>query len=72
MKVLLQNTNTGLFFRQPAGWTDDCNAAREFPNSLSAITFCNANGLADVQVLLKFKQTRFDVSLPVLNKNLQA
>lgn len=69
MKVLLQNNKTGLFFRHPGGWTDDTDVARQFPNSLSAITFCNANELRDVHILLKFKEPRYDVSLPVLNKN---
>jgi hypothetical protein len=69
MKVLLQHINTGLFFKQIGDWTDDCNVAREFPNSLNAINFCNANGLRDVHVLLKFQQPRYDVSLPVLNRN---
>ena len=68
MKVLLQNIKTGLFFKETGVWTDDCTEAREFPNSLSAINFCNANGLKEVQVLLKFKQPRYDVSLPVLSK----
>jgi hypothetical protein len=68
MKVLLQNLNTKLFFKRPGGWTDDLEKARDFPNSLNAINFCNANGLRDVQVLLKFNQPRYDVALPVLNR----
>jgi hypothetical protein len=67
MKVLLQNLNTKLFFRKPSGWTEDIEKARDFPNSLNAINFCNLNGLKDVQVLLKFKQQRYDVALPVLH-----
>jgi len=68
MKVLLQNLNTKLFFRQPAGWTEDIEKARDFPNSLNAINFCNTNGLKNVQVLLKFNQQRYDVALPVLSR----
>jgi hypothetical protein len=66
MKVLLQNMTTKLFFRQ-GGWTEDVEKARDFPNSLNAINYCNANGLKNVQVLLKFKQPRYDVALPVVH-----
>jgi len=68
MKVLLQNLNTKLFFKQPGGWTEDTEKARDFPNSLNAINFCNANELRDVQVILKFKQQRYDVALPVIRR----
>jgi len=66
MKVLLQNLKTKLFFKEIGIWTADIEKARDFPNSLNAINFCNANGLKDVQVLLKFKQERYDVALPLL------
>lgn len=68
MKVLLQNLTTKLFFRQPGSWTDDAEKARDFPNSLNAINYCSANGLKGVRVLLKFKQERYDVALPVLER----
>lgn len=64
--MLLQNLTTRLYFRQIGSWTDDVEKARDFPNSLNAINFCNANGLKNVRVLLKFKQGRYDVALPVL------
>ena len=67
VKVLLQNLKTKLFFKEPGNWTADVEIARDFPNSLNAINFCNANGLKEVQVLLKFKQERYDVALPLLH-----
>ena len=68
MKVLLQNVTTKLYFRQLGSWTDDVEKARDFPNSLNAINFCNSNGLKEVRVLLKFKQSRYDVALPVIER----
>jgi hypothetical protein len=68
MKVLLQNVTTHLYFRQLGSWTDDVEKARDFPNSLNAINFCNSNGLKEVRVLLKFKQSRYDVVLPVIER----
>lgn len=68
MKVLLQSVKNGLYFTPGGGWSDESEAAQEFPNSLSAIHFCNANHLKEVQVLLKFKQPRYDIKLPVLRK----
>ena len=66
MKVLLQDLKTKLYFRQLGSWTEDVEKARNFPNSLNAINFCNAHGLKEVRVLLKFKQERYDVALPIL------
>jgi hypothetical protein len=68
MKVLLQNIETKLFLKGPNSWTADVEKARDFPNSLNALNHCNANGLKNVQVLLKFKQERYDVALPVLER----
>jgi hypothetical protein len=68
VKVLLQNLTTKLYFRQAGDWTGDVEKARDFPNSLNAINYCNANSLKDVRVLLKFKQDRYDVALPVLER----
>lgn len=69
MRVILQNVKTGRYLRHLNEWTDDDATAREFPDSLSAINYCSANGLSDVHVLLKFKQAHYDISLPVQKKD---
>jgi hypothetical protein len=69
MRVLLQNVKSGLYFTPGGSWSDKAEDAQEFPNSLGAIHFCNANNLKEVQVLLKFKQHRYDIVLPVLRKS---
>ena len=66
MKVLLQNVTTGLFLKGLEDWTEDSTKARQFPNSLSALSFCNLNDIKDVQVLLRFNQPRYDVKLSLV------
>jgi len=53
MKILLQKTETGLFFKEAGCWTQDSTGACEFANSLNALNFCYAHGLENVQLLLR-------------------
>jgi len=65
MKVLVQNPLTLSYMQKPEGWTGNPEQASAFPDTRSAIQFCREHDLADMQVVLKFPDERFDVQLPV-------
>ena len=46
-------------------WTRNPEQASAFLDSQSAIAFCRQHGLAEMQVVLKFPDDRYDVQLPV-------
>ena len=66
MKVLLQDLDTRLYFRGLSGWTSDANEALDFGNTSRAIEFWRDNDLLNVQIILKYKDARYDVVLDVL------
>jgi hypothetical protein len=65
MKVLVQNPLTLSYLQKPEGWTRNPEQATAFPDTRSAVQFCREHDLADMQVVLKFPDERFDVQLPV-------
>jgi hypothetical protein len=66
MRILLQQKETGLYFRDIGSWTRDAGDAMDFLSSTSAIDFCVLNKIAGVQLVLKFEEQRYDIVLPVL------
>ena len=48
------------------GWTGDTNEALDFQNTSRAIEFWRDNDLLNVQIVLKYAQTKHDVVLDVL------
>ena len=66
MRILLQQKDTGLYFKDIGSWTHDKFDAMDFLSSTAAIDFCVANNIPDVQMVLKFEEQRFDIVLPVL------
>jgi hypothetical protein len=64
MKVLLQNKLTGSFLKELNSWTDDPNEALQFKTSSSALNFSLRHCLSDIQIVLKFKNPRYDILLP--------
>ena len=65
MKILLQQKETGLYFRDIDSWDSDPSEAMDFLSSTSAIDFCVANRISSVQLVLKFDEQRYDIVLPV-------
>jgi len=65
MKVLVQNPLTLSYFSNVGRWTSDPEKAFAFKDSRSAIQFCLNHDLADMQVVLKGPEERFDVQVPV-------
>jgi hypothetical protein len=66
MKILLQQKDSGLYFRDIGTWDPDPSLAMDFLSSTSAIDFCVANKVNGVQLVLKFEEQRYDIVLPVL------
>jgi hypothetical protein len=66
MRILLQRKESGLYFCDIDLWDPDPAEAMDFLSSTSAIDFCVANKISDVQLVLKFEEQRYDIVLPVL------
>lgn len=66
MRILLQQKETGLYFKDIDAWDSDPREAMDFLSSTSAIDFCVANKISDVHLVLKFDEQRYDIVLPVL------
>jgi hypothetical protein len=67
MRILLQQKESGLYFKDVGSWTHASVEAMDFVSSTAAIDFCAANKLADVQLVLKFDEEKCDIVMPVLN-----
>jgi hypothetical protein len=65
MRILLQQTETGLYFKDVGIWTSHADTAMDFLTSTAAIDFCVANKLKGVQLVLKFEEHRYNIVLPV-------
>jgi len=64
MRILLQQKDSGLYFRDVDSWTGDVSEAMDFVNSTAAIEFCATNQLEAVQVVLKFEDEKYEIVLP--------
>jgi hypothetical protein len=66
MRILLQQIQTGCFFSQSGVWSPGSAEATDFLSSSVAIEYCIANGLSDVQLVLKFPEQRYEIVIPLL------
>jgi hypothetical protein len=66
MRILLQQKDTGLYFKDVDSWTRANLEAMDFVSSTAAIDFCTVNKLSEVQVVLKFDEQKYDIVLPVM------
>jgi hypothetical protein len=66
MRILLQQKETGLYFKDIESWTRNGAEAMDFLSSTAAIDFCVTNKLKGVQIVLKFEEQRYDIVLPVV------
>lgn len=69
MRILIQQKNGGLYFKDVGEWTRDPAEAMDFLSSTSAIDFCVLNKISHVQLVLKFEEQQYDIVLPVLTKS---
>ena len=67
MRILLQQKETGLYFKDVGSWTRNTGEAMDFVSSTEAIEFCAINRLPGVQLVLKFEEQQYDIVLPVVN-----
>ena len=65
MRIVLQQKETGLYFKDIDTWTRDGAEAMDFLSSTAAIDFCATNKLAGVQVVLKFDEQQCAIVLQV-------
>ena len=68
MRILLQQKETGLYFKDIGAWIREPAEAMDFLSSTSAIDFCVMNRISGVQLVLKFEEQRYDIVLPVLTE----
>jgi len=66
MRILLQEKETGLYFKDTGSWTSEATEAMDFLSSTKAIDFCVANKIAGVQLVLKFEEQLHDIVLPMV------
>jgi len=66
MRILLQQKETGRYFKDVGSWTHASAEAMDFVSSTAAIDFCAANKLTGVQLVLKFDEQKCDIVMPVL------
>lgn len=68
MRILLQQKETGLYFKDIESWTRNSSEGMDFMSSTAAIDFCARNKLKEVQLVLKFEEQKYDIVLPVLQR----
>jgi hypothetical protein len=66
MRIVLQQKETGLYFKDLGSWARESSEAMDFLSSTAAIDFCITNKLTDVQLVLKFDEQRYDIVMPVV------
>ena len=63
MKILLQHTGSGLFYKSLGIWVAEENDARVFVSALDAIEFCQQQGRTSVEIVLRADQPQNDIRL---------
>jgi hypothetical protein len=66
MRILLQQKETLLYFKDIDAWSPGSAEAMDFVSSTAAIDFCVNNKLSGVQLVLKFEEEKYDIVLPVV------
>jgi hypothetical protein len=64
MKVMLQNKTTRLLLQEPGSWTSNLEEAFGFLNSGEAIDFAFKHQLADLHVVLWFRDLNYSLVIP--------
>jgi hypothetical protein len=65
MRIVLQQKDTGLYFKDIDAWVRTSAEAMDFVSSTAAIDFCVVNKLTGVQLVLKFEEQKYDIVMPV-------
>ena len=64
MRILLQQKNSGLYFKVLGAWVTNAAEATDFLSSTKALAFCAANKISDVQIVLRFDEQHYAIVLP--------
>ena len=65
MRIFLRDANTGLYFREPQGWTAETEKAQTFKHSAEAMDLAREHGVSHAEVILAFEESRYTVALPL-------
>jgi hypothetical protein len=65
MKIVIQSSTTKEYFVGNGRWTKDVAKAKEFSQTVAALMECTHNNLTEVQIVLRFQDPRYNLSLPV-------
>src|SRR5438477_13039231 len=66
MRILLQQKDTGLYFKTLDSWARQQSEAMDFVSSTAAMDFCKRNKITGVQMVLKFEEQAYELVLPVV------
>lgn len=66
MKVLLRNTETGMFYAGPDAWTNESTQAVEFRGPDTALDTVCGSKLNAMEVIIHFEEARFDLPLTIV------
>ena len=66
MRILLQQKDSGLYFKGAGDWIQNPAEAMDFLSSTKAIEFCMAHKIGGVQLVLKFQEQLYDIVLPMV------
>jgi hypothetical protein len=70
MKILLQHTGSGLFYKGLGIWVPDEVDARVFVSALDAIEFCQQQGLSSVEIVHRSDEPQNDIRVGPLQEPL--
>lgn len=66
MKILLRNTQTGLFYVGPNQWTNNDPEAFDFEQTDLALDAVRDGKLQGIEVLMKFEDPAFEIPLHIV------
>jgi len=66
MKILLRNTQTGLFYVGPDRWTENHPEAFDFEKTDLALDAVRDGKMRGIEVLMKFDNPAFEIPLTVV------
>jgi hypothetical protein len=67
MKILLRDTQTGLFYAGPNVWSPEQDAAQDFKTPDVALDLIEASRLNTMEIVVHFDDAAFDVPLTIVN-----
>jgi hypothetical protein len=67
MKILLRDTETGLFYAGPNQWTTGQETAQDFKSPDVAFDVIDESKLNAMEIVVHFDEAAFDVPLTIVN-----